>query len=120
MTESPASNRFAYWKRVLIGGLISALIAGLCVGLLLYSGGRPIRNVSVILFFMMLGFGLPAFIIASSGNVISIMAVIVFWFLLGTAITYFARKNMVAIGLWFVVYVISCAVTLNLFIQDLY
>jgi ABC-type transport system involved in multi-copper enzyme maturation permease subunit len=106
MTESPSPNKSAQWKRVLIGGLISASIGGICIVLIV--GGIEIPLLA-------LGFGLPILFYNTSSNIVDIMMVIVFWFMIGAVLTYlstyFPKKNLVAIGLWLMVYVISYVIS---------
>jgi len=120
MTEPVVSNKLTYWKRALFGGLISASIAGICISLLLYDGGRAIRDISLILFFMALGFGLPAILVTSLSKVMIVVFVIFTWFLVGTVITRIARRKIAAIGLWLAVYALSSLIALYLFVQSLY
>lgn len=120
MAQFRTSTKFANWKRLLISGLVSALIAGISFSLVLYGGGRMLRDISLILFFMALGFGLPAFVTPHLNNIMNVMLVILVWFLVGTTVAYFGKRNVMAVGLWLVVYAISSLITLYLFAQSLY
>jgi len=70
-----------------------------------------------VLSFILLGFGAPAFISQYSGRVVAVLTVIVFWFLVGALISRLARKNIIAIGVWLLVYVISLALSLAIFAE---
>ena len=120
MTDASACNKMAQWKRALISGLISASIAGICISLLLYDGGRAIRDISLILFFMALGFGLPAILVTFLSKAMIVVLVVCAWFLVGIVITRIAKRNIIAIGLWLAVYALSSLIALYLFVQSLY
>jgi hypothetical protein len=114
MTESYPPNNFPRWKRPLISGLISAGMAGICFGLLLYN---PRTASGSIVWFLLLGFLAPGLLDQSASRVVSLLIVIVFWFLIGTGIGHLFRKNWIAIGVWLIVYAISFGLSLALFAE---
>lgn len=106
MTDSLVPSKFFQQKRLLVGGLISALIAGISFSLLFYSD----QSSGSLLFFA-LGFTLPLLFFDVSSHVVGVI-VVVFWFIVGVTVTCFTRANIKAIGLWLVVYIISFVATL--------
>ena len=110
MMEQRTVNRFT-WKRSLIGGLISALIAGVCFGLYIYG---PRVSTAGAISFLLLGFGFLG-LVNNNWGTIGLTLTVIFWFLVGGGINYFIRKNSIAIAVWLIVYAISFAISLALF-----
>jgi hypothetical protein len=116
MTESLTPSNFAKWKRPVIGGVISASIAAFFM--LLYFLAYRIDWFYDFLFSTldmdMLGAGfyapgLPFWLVRFDdlqGSISTVFSIFV-WFLAGFTITYLVRKNIIAIGLWILLY-ISC------------
>lgn len=108
MTESPSPNKSAQWKRVLMGGLISALLAG--IGYDLFIAG--VNNDFIII--LTVGFLVTYYIFMFPSAIIGIGIAIVYWFLIGATVTYFVKSNLFAIVFWFVTYIISSFMTIIL------
>jgi hypothetical protein len=107
-------NKVMNWKRALIGGLISALAAGVCFGVFLFNS-RLISG-SVIAF-ILLGFAFPGLLIRYSGNTVIFFTVIAFWFLAGVSMGWFVKRNMIAIGAWFLLYILSLIFSVAIFAE---
>ena len=105
MTESPTPGKFAKWKRPLIGGLLSALLAGVIL----------ISQSSGILF---VGSAVPVwmFIPPTTDNVP--MPVVPFamllWFLMGAVIAHIERNNMRAFLSWLILHAIFFSIAIAL------
>lgn len=101
MTESPTPNKLAKWKRPLIGGLLSAGIVGIYAKYIdMFLDGFSILSIFSLEFFCP-----PNCYFFSIGNpwwveILGYGAILLIWFLAGATITYFTRKNWLAIGLW--------------------
>lgn len=113
MTESSTSNNFAQLKRVLIGGLLSASAAGIIY--YLYAFKLIVIN-TAIMFFMILGFELPAMLFDSLNQIVNTITVTVIWFLIGGAVTYFIKTNKRAFVFWLVTYIIFCVAAFIVFV----
>lgn len=114
MDNSHMSNKVTNWKRALIGGLISALVAGVCFGVLLLNS--RLFSGSVI-FFMLLGFAFPGLLFRYSGNVVVFLTVVAFWFLAGVSIGWFVKRKTIAIGAWFLLYILSFMFSVAIFAE---
>jgi len=99
MTESPAPNKFTQWKRPLIGGLLSALIAGIAL-VVLYK-----FDFFLFVGFITIGMIIPNIFLGGSNLWISVLS-IVFWFFAGSVITHYFKNNKV-IGVWIILYIVS-------------
>jgi hypothetical protein len=107
MTKS-FTNKFTQWKRPLIGGFLSALVAGI---FLMTFGFLPIwENLRILIHF---GFLAPVlllafiFIIPVDAPLWSVLIPAIFWFMVGAIITYYKQENRKAIIYWFVFYIFS-------------
>ena len=102
MTEALAQNRFAQWKRLLIGGILSAGIAGTIVVLMYVLNFFPIPLVG----FMTTGIIVSNFFFGDE-NLPIIIVSIIFWFFAGSVIAYYNKLNNAAIKAWGVLFVMS-------------
>jgi len=105
MTESPTPNKFAKWKRPLIGGFLSTLITliGIAIGL---------SNDSLFFLIGQRFMGLPIFILVNLLHldeiiIPGIILTLAIWFLIGALITHFVRKNLPAVAYWLLSLVVS-------------
>jgi hypothetical protein len=113
MNESFTPKKSVYGKRALIGGLLSSAIASACFGFFIYNARFVVRG---IFFFLLLGFGYPGLLLNRyAGNIILILTAAVFWFITGALISRLARRNIVAVGIWLIVYAISTLLSLAWF-----
>jgi hypothetical protein len=99
MAEIPVSNQPSKWKRFLIGGLLSASIAGIPL-LDLALWGR-VGNDKLLLFYII--FIMPGTVIQKliGGNDLAIFSLnLFFWFFAGALIAYANRSNKFAITYW--------------------
>ncbi len=102
MTTSPNQYQIAIWKRSLIGGLLSAGIAGTMVVLMYLLNFFPIPLVG----FMTVGIVISNIFFEDSNLWISIVSV-VFWFLAGSVIAHYFNKNRLAIKFWTILFIVS-------------
>ena len=100
MTESSTPNKFAQWRRPLLGGLLSAIIAGIFLFIAEIFSGKVTE-------FLTLGFSLPTLFTSNTG--FAFFLSILFWFTAGATIAYLSRKNVMAIVFWLVLYIVSIA-----------
>ncbi len=96
MTESPTPSKFAKWKRPLVGGLLSAGIAGISLFILMLLFGSPSAA------------GLLAWPLAvrmlffrPRNEFTEIVIALLIWFLIGFMIAHFIKSNKQAILFWF-------------------
>lgn len=106
MTESPTPSKFAQWKRPLIGGVLSALIAGIFLIVAEVFSGKVTELLA-------LGFSLPTLFTSNIG--FAVFLSILFWFIAGATIAHQVRKNVLAMVSWLVLYMISFALFWVLF-----
>ena len=100
MIESPTPNKFAQWRRPLLGGLLSAIIAGIFLFIAEIFSGKVTE-------FLTLGFSLPTLFTSNTG--FAFFLSILFWFMAGATIAHLSRKNVMAIVYWLVLYMVSIA-----------
>jgi len=100
MNESPNQKDLTRWKRSLIGGLLSAGIAGIIVALMYLFNFFPIPLIG----FMTMGIIVSNFFFGDE-NLWIIIVSIIFWFFAGSIITYYIKVNSVAIKIWGVLFV---------------
>lgn len=104
MTESPTPSKFAKWKRTFIGGMLSALVAGVVWIITIYGEDSPFVLLSPSFA------GMPAMILnAFSEKRIMLddfpvwFLVVGFWFIVGAIIAYSTKTNKKAVWLWLLV-----------------
>jgi hypothetical protein len=115
MPELFTQKKSVYWKRTLIGGLLSSAFASACFGFFIYNAQFVVRG---IFFFLLLGFGYPGILLNGyASNIILVLAAAVFWFMIGALISRLARRNIVAIGIWLIAYAISTLLSLAWFAE---
>jgi len=100
MIESPTPNKFTQWRRPLLGGLLSAIIAGIFLFIAEIFSGKVTE-------FLTLGFSLPTLFTSNTG--FAIFLSILFWFTAGATIAHLSGKNGMAIVYWLVLYIASIA-----------
>ena len=116
MTESPSPNKFAKWKRPLIGGFLSAVIAGGIIAVQIsFDGVDFLRIPALSVITPILLFAL----FTNTNNLInsalvSILLVTALWLIIGFTITYFVRNNLLAIGSWILIHVIFISLAVGL------
>ncbi len=89
------SNLMNYLVRPVVAGLISTLLAALGVIL-------SFQVDSILLS----GIYLPILFVDPHSYVARMIAILVFWFLVGVIIAYLTRKNLRAVGIWLLLYII--------------
>ncbi len=110
MTESPTSSKLAKWKRPLIGGLISALLA---VSSIFYA---YLTDADYPVSYLSGGFSAPAYIFTEAAfydfqiparfSLSSLTLTFLLWFVMGASISYLIKKNWKAVGCWFLLLLI--------------
>ena len=121
MTELPTSSKFAKWKRPLISGVLSTVVAGFTIFIGFWVAPNQITA------FMALAFSSPAYFVETATSaftpypltreafwVFSIS--LLFWFAAGATITHFIKRNKTAIALWFLLYIMMFLLSFLLFI----
>jgi hypothetical protein len=108
------------WKRPLIGGILSAILAGLTI----YTGFYFMPNIATGFFALI--FITPAYLVESCISVITFPAfqlneslglfiAIIFWLIAGTTITKYFERNKAAIGCWLLLYLFLIPVGFGIF-----
>jgi len=109
MNEAHPPSKFATWKRPLISGFLSALIAEAAVIALVATDFHYIDIHPAIAGFCVL-FATPAIVAARAMNIESNVTYFVFsfifWFLAGAVIGRFIKRNIYAIAGWFLLYIV--------------
>ena len=111
MTESSIPSEFTQWKRPLIGGLLSAGIAGMFVVLMYVLNFFPIPLVG----FMTVGI-IVSNLFFGDENLPIITVSIIFWFFAGSVIAYYNKLNNTAIKAWGILFVVSFVLFLLFYI----
>ena len=112
-------------KRTLLGGLLSVLIAGLAIVYItvLYSS-TTIPN--QVLYFFCFVFLIPSYVVESAFpyitsyppriyDFISYTITFIFWFIAGGIIAYFIKRNKVAFGIWFLLYLLMIPIMFTIY-----
>lgn len=102
MNESPTANKLAKWKRPLMSGLLSGLIAGVLVILNFFAMGF-LLPVAIVHFFLP-DFGQSIFNVS--------LIVVIFWFAVGIVITTLSKNNRTAIVWWLLTYFVCAFITI--------
>jgi len=103
MYKSSTSNKFNRFIRPIVSGFLSALVAGICVAI-------SFRVDSLLL----IGIYLPIFIIDPHYFPLRVVTIIIFWFVVGLTVAYLARKNLMAVGLWLMLYIVILLIALGI------
>jgi len=118
MTEVSASG--SVWKRPLLGGGLSSAIAGLTVAAL-YLMPNAVSG------FLAITFLAPAFIVESIivfatrspsfriDDPLGIFISMLFWLVAGAGIAHYFKRNKVAIGCWFLLYLLFIPIGFGIF-----
>lgn len=131
MNEDHAPSKFSKWKQPLIGGLWSAIPAGVLIVLLNWSFNSDpsaglLFDAYDIIFILSVGFLLPdipilIYSLLTGGNLmtngipsdlLSFLITVIFWFILGVVITNSSKSNETAIKRWLLIYMLSTIITL--------
>ena len=111
MTDAPTPRTWTVWKRPLVGGVFSAAIAGLGIAAL-YLIPNTVSGFFAILFiapafivesFIVIATQSPSFLLNES---LDIFSSTLFWLVVGGLIAQYFRRNKVAVGCWFLLYLL--------------
>ncbi len=120
MIDESTSRKQALWKRPAIGGALSSAMAGLIVSIFLL---MP----NVVSGFLGIIFLAPAFIVESLiviairsslfriSDSLGIFISILFWMVAGAVIAHYFERNRVAIGCWFLLYLLLIPISFGIF-----
>ncbi|HLO16791.1 MAG TPA: hypothetical protein VK206_18300 [Anaerolineales bacterium] len=109
MTESVVPSKMKQWMRTLIGGVLSAAVAGFTILFALRVAPNPIT------LFLAAAFSLPTYfvqIVSSifthdphAGETLPVFSIsLLFWLMAGSTISYLVKTNKAAIKVWLWLY----------------
>ena len=121
MTHSVVSGKMKQWKRLLISGVLSAIVAGFTIYFAIGVASNPIT------LFLAAAFSIPAYFVQTvtaiftrdplRGETLPVFSIsLLFWFVAGVTISYFGKTNKAAINLWLLLYAAMLLLSLLNFI----
>ncbi len=125
MTVSPASNKSVKWTRTLIraliGGLLSAFVAGIALFLVNFVNPESFMYLRILelpgsLLYTLSGYSQVRYSLDDKTYLLpTLLLALVYWFFFGFGLTYFIKNNKMAIGCWLVLVIIPGVVLLAFF-----
>lgn len=112
MESVETTNSPKWWKRPLIGGLLSMLSViitfGLFEGIIRLPNPRILMWLTMILFFVQVGYISPAEIIGiqPKSEFLFVFTILIFWFLAGALIAYLDKNTKRAIVWWIFLFIV--------------
>jgi hypothetical protein len=116
MSETYLPSQFAKWKRSLIGGFLSALIAEVVVGTLFAMSQGYIAS-NLLIYLISVGFATPMIAVLGvsfESIALAMIIIFIFWFLAGALIGRFTKTNLSAIVYWFLLYILCVVMGMSL------
>ncbi|SRR6266498_845879 len=124
MTEAGTPSRIKQWMRPLIGGILSAIVAGFIIYFSIGVAPNPIT------LFLAAAFSVPTYFVQTvatiftsdphAGETLPVFSIsLLFWFLAGTTIAYLVKTNKAAVMWWFWLYMAMLLLSFLIFIGKL-